>query len=161
MCQTWKKTKLPLNCRPITAFASLSKLAGAILLETQKVSFSERYTYLAWEPVSILKINIQDACGKELFVFLKEYKNHFIAGYLSYEMGQWFENLPPLKGKDTPLPHIYLAAYDRFWVYDHLKKQWWQWFKSSPSEESFVRSKIGYFKGKFWGANLLRTNMKF
>jgi len=153
LCQTWEKTKLSLHCQPITAFASFAKSAGAILLETQKVSFSERYTYLAWEPVAILKMDIQDVWSKELFAFLKEYKNHFIAGYFSYEMGQWFEKLPPLKEKDTPLPHIYLAAYDRFWAYDHLKKQWWQWFKSRPSKETLKEAQIGVFKGKFLGTN--------
>lgn len=142
------------DCLPEQAFAPLSSLSGSILLTTQRPSFSERYSFITWEPRSVLEGNINNLGLSQLTHFVENHKSNFIAGYLGYETGHLFEHLPPLKEKDTPLPHCYLAAYDNFLQYDHFTKKWWQWFNSTPPKVKLnTGSSIGNFEAKWLGTN--------
>ncbi|MBW2174868.1 MAG: aminodeoxychorismate synthase component I [Deltaproteobacteria bacterium] len=59
-------------------------------------------------------------------------RDYFVAGYIGYEACQWIENLPSPGAKDKPNPDIYLAAYPRFLVFDHIQKTWSSWHKDAP-----------------------------
>jgi aminodeoxychorismate synthase component I len=120
-----KKTGLNIEAHPCQVFRAVYHKPGAILLETQKPSFTNRYSFVAWEPEKILKGDVGSLNRNDFFSFLSSMTPHyFVAGYIGYEACQWIEDLPLPGTKDTPNPHIYLAAYPRFLAFDHIQKTW-------------------------------------
>ncbi|MDY6836891.1 MAG: aminodeoxychorismate synthase component I [Thermodesulfobacteriota bacterium] len=127
------KTGLNIEAHPCQVFRAVRHEPGAIFLETQKPSFANRHSFVAWEPEKVFKGDITGLSRAELFSFLSSMTPHyFVAGYIGYEACQWIENLPLPGTKDTPNPHIYLAAYRRFLVFDHIQKTWHCWHNGSP-----------------------------
>jgi len=149
----WQKVKLNSSAILVDCFPVVSQLPGTILLETQRPSFQERYSYLAWEPVAVFKADVKETNSESLFSFLNQHASKFIVGYLGYELGQWFEKLPPAGEKDSLIPQIYLAAYDSFFQYDHCQKIWWVWFKQAPLSLSLPLPHLSPFRGQFLGSN--------
>jgi para-aminobenzoate synthetase component 1 len=128
-----EKTGIKTEASPCQVFRAVCREPGAIFLETQKPSFANRYSFVAWEPEKVLRGDIQDLNKDDLFSFISSNSRHyFVAGYVGYEACQWIEDLPPAGGKDTSNPHIYLAAYPRFLEFDHIQKSWSCWHKDGP-----------------------------
>ena len=129
-----QKTSLRIEASPCQVFRAVYHQPGAIFLETQKPSFANRHSFIAWEPEKIFRHNIAGGQNKDAFFsFISSNAPHyFIAGYMGYEVCQWIEDLPSPGSKDTANPHIYLAAYPRFLVFDHIKKTWYCWHKGDP-----------------------------
>jgi para-aminobenzoate synthetase component 1 len=127
------KTRLKIEAYPCRVFSALYHEPGAILLESQKPSFAERHSIIAWNPVRVFKGNISNLNKDDFFAFISSYcQEYFIAGYIGYEACQWMEDLPTPRGKDTLNSDIYLAAYPRFLVFDHIQKTWFLWHKDAP-----------------------------
>jgi para-aminobenzoate synthetase component 1 len=123
-----KKTGLKIEARPCQVFRAVHHHPGAILLETQKPSFTNRHSFVAWEPEKIFRGDISSLNKAEFFSFIASTTPHyFVAGYIGYEACQWIENLPAPGAKDTRNPHIYLAAYPRCLVFDHMRQTWQCW----------------------------------
>ena len=128
-----EKTSLRIEADPCTVFSALYREPGAIFLESQKPSLTERYSFIAWDPDKVFSGNISELNKDDFFAFISSYcKEHFIAGYIGYEACQWIEDLPRPRGTDRPNPDIYLAAYSRFLVFDHIQKTWFCWHKGTP-----------------------------
>ena len=128
-----EKTSLRIEADPCTVFSALYREPGAIFLESQKPSWTERYSFIAWEPERVFSGNIQKLNRDDFFAFISSHcQEYFIAGYIGYEACQWIEDLPTPRGKDTPNSDIYLAAYPRFLVFDHIRKTWSCWHKDRP-----------------------------
>lgn len=125
------------------------KLAGEplALLESGKGSESlARYSFLGVKPVAAFKSMGQkvEICRQgetktsnqepyqALQNFLKEYSvvkypnlPKFYGGalgYLSYDMGRYFEVLPQLAKDDLELPESYFMLFDKVFCFDHLDK---------------------------------------
>lgn len=127
------KMPVRLNALPCELFQAVYRNPGAILLESQRPSFSERYSIVAWEPDKIFRGNIGDLESEDFFSFLTNHsRDCLIAGYIGYEACQWIEELPRPGDKDNQNPDVYLAAYPRYMVFDHIRKTWHSRFKDGP-----------------------------
>lgn len=120
-----QKSRLRIEAEPCEVFSALSREPGAIFLETQKTSFSERYSLIAWDPWAVFQGDIASLTRRDLFDFISSYsRKYFVAGYIGYEACRWIEDLPLPGRKDTANPHIFLGAYSNFLVFDHIRKTW-------------------------------------
>ena len=129
---TMEKTSLRIEPDPCRVFSALCDEPGAIFLESQKSSLTERYSFLAWEPEKIFSGDITNLNKDDFFGFISSHtQDYFVAGYIGYEACQWIEDLPRPGAKDTPNPDIYLAAYSGFLVFDHIQKTWSCWQKNT------------------------------
>ena len=128
-----EKTRLRIKADPCTVFSALYREPGAIFLESQKPSLTERYSFIAWEPESVFSGNIAELNKEDFFAFISSHcQEYLIAGYIGYEACQWIENLPMPKGRDRQNPDIFLGAYSRFLVFDHIQKTWFCWYNGTP-----------------------------
>jgi para-aminobenzoate synthetase component 1 len=129
-----EKSSLRIGDDPYQIFSALYDEPGAIFLESQRPSFTDRYSYIAWKPEKIFQGHISNLDKNDFFAFISSYSHdYFVAGYIGYEACQWIEDLPSPGSKDTPNPDIYLAAYPQFLVFDHIKKTWSSWHKEMPA----------------------------
>jgi para-aminobenzoate synthetase component 1 len=128
-----EKMTLQIGEEPAEIFSALCHEPGAIFLETQKPSFSDRYSFIAWKPDRVFQGDVDELKRSELFRFISSYsRDYFVAGYMGYEACQWMEALPSPGGKDTGAPQIFMGAYSSFLRFDHLRKTWACWHKDSP-----------------------------
>ncbi|MFH1075716.1 MAG: aminodeoxychorismate synthase component I [Pseudomonadota bacterium] len=120
-----KQKPIKLFLEPHKAFQSLSSCTGSLLLETQSPSAHERYSFMACKPEKIFKGDIHTLNSQEFFDFIDDYReDNLLAGYIGYEACQWIEDIPRPGPKDFSSPHIYLAVYPSFMVFDHLAHAW-------------------------------------
>ncbi|NVM23906.1 MAG: aminodeoxychorismate synthase component I [Desulfobacterales bacterium] len=127
------KTSLRIDAEPCQVFSALYNEPGAIFLESQKPSITERYSFIAWQPEKVFSGDIANLDKEDFFSFMSSYcRDYFVAGCIGYEACQWMENLPSPAGKDRANPDIYLAAYPQFLVFDHVRKCWSCWHKHEP-----------------------------
>jgi para-aminobenzoate synthetase component 1 len=149
------KTNLQIQADPCEIFSALYQEPGAIFLESQRPSFSERYSFVAWNPEKVFQGQITELKREDFFRFISAHsKGYFIAGYIGYDACQWIEDLPVPGTKDTPNPDIYLAAYPQFLVFDHIQKNWSCWHSGplpSLPKANVKRRKNG--SGKILGFN--------
>ena len=150
-----EKTNLHIEAHPCEVFRAICHEPGAILLESQRPSFTERYSLIAWQPEKVFVGDIPDLDKDDFFAFLSSHsRNHIVAGYIGYEACQWIEDLPPPGEKDGPNPDIYLAAYPRFLVYDHIRRKWSSWHQDRPlSLPTVCRPRRQSFSGRVTGFN--------
>lgn len=128
-----ERRNLGIKAHPCQVFRAVCHQRGAIFLESQRPSFAERYSFLAWKPEKVFQGDVPDLRKDDFFRFISsQSQEYFVAGYIGYEACQWIEDLPRPKDKDRPLPDIYLAAYRQCLVYDHIRQTWSCWFKDSP-----------------------------
>ena len=120
-----EKIPLQIDKDPCQVFSALCLEPGAIFLESQKPSFSDRYSFIAWNPEKVFQGDIPGLNRQDLFTFISSWsRDHFVAGYIGYEACQWIENLPSPRGKDTENPHIFLGAYSSVLIFDHMRRSW-------------------------------------
>jgi para-aminobenzoate synthetase component 1 len=150
-----EKKQLNIDALPAQFFERICHQPGAIFLETQRPSFTERYSFVAWQPESVFRGDIVDLKRDDFFDFIAKYsRSHFVAGYIGYEACQWIEQLPRPGKKDRTTPDIYLAAYPRFLVFDHILNAWHSWYKDRPSTLPTVRKiERAHQTGEFIGFN--------
>jgi para-aminobenzoate synthetase component 1 len=128
-----EKSSLRIGADPCQVFSALYHEPGAIFLESQRPSFTDRYSYIAWNPEKVFEGSIAELNKDEFFSFISSCsRDYFVAGYIGYEACQWIEDLPSPGAKDKPNPDIYLAAYPQFLVFDHIQKTWSSWHKDAP-----------------------------
>ncbi len=154
-----ERTNLDINVDPCQVFRAVCDQPDAIFLESQRPSLAERYSFIAWEPEKVFRGDIPDLKRDDFFSFISSYsQQYFVAGYIGYEACQWIEELPRPGEKDRSLPDIYLAAYSRFLVYDHIRKTWACWFKDAPVSPPASCLKAGrHFPGQIRGFNQTKT----
>lgn len=155
-----EKTSLRIEANPCQVFSALYREPGAIFLESQKPSLTERYSFIAWEPEKVFSGNISRLNKNDFFSFISSHcQEYFIAGYIGYEACQWIEDLPTPRGKDTPNSDIYLAAFPRFLVFDHIRNTWSCWHKGTPlSLPKFPRRRHQGGSSKMIGFNQSKTS---
>ncbi len=128
-----EKSSLKIGADPCEVFSALYHEPGAIFLESQKPSFMERYSFIAWKPEKIFQGHITHLNKDDFFAFISSFsQDYFVAGYVGYEACQWIEDLPSPGIKDKPNPDIYIAAYPQFLVFDHIQNTWSSWHKDTP-----------------------------
>jgi para-aminobenzoate synthetase component 1 len=128
-----EKSSFKIGADPCQVFSALYHEPGAIFLESQRPSFADRYSYIAWKPEKIFQGHIKDLNKADFFDFVSSFsRDYFVAGYIGYEACQWIEDLPSPGAKDKPNPDIYLAAYPQFIVFDHIQRSWASWHKDTP-----------------------------
>ncbi|UCG81275.1 MAG: aminodeoxychorismate synthase component I [Desulfobacterales bacterium] len=124
---------MKIGADPCEVFSALYHEPGAIFLESQKPSFTERYSFIAWKPEKIFQGHITHLNKDDFFAFISSHsQDYFLAGYIGYEACQWIEDLPSPGIKDKPNPDIYIAAYPQCLVFDHIQKTWSSWHKDTP-----------------------------
>jgi para-aminobenzoate synthetase component 1 len=153
-----EKSSLRIKADPREVFSALYHEPGAIFLESQRPSFTDRYSYIAWNPEKIFQGHIPNLNKRDFFSFITSHsQDYFVAGYIGYEACQWIEDLPSPGTKDKPNPDIYLAAYPQFLVFDHIQKTWSSWHKDTPpslpkshrkSSQSGSSKMLGFNQGK-------------
>ena len=145
-----EKSSYKIGADPCQVFSALYHEPGAIFLESQRPSFADRFSYIAWKPEKIFQGNIKDLKKADFYDFVSSYsRDYFVAGYVGYEACQWIEDLPSPGPKDKPNPDIYLAAYPQFIVFDHVQRSWASWHKDTPPvlpKASRRRTKTGASK---------------
>jgi para-aminobenzoate synthetase component 1 len=128
-----ERTPLGISAHPCQVFEALYHQPGAILLESQRPTFAERHSFVAWQPEKVFRGDVTDLDRDDFLSFISSYsRDYLVAGYIGYETCQWIEELPRPGEKDRPNPDIYLAAYPRFLVFDHVRKTWHSWYKDRP-----------------------------
>ncbi len=132
-CLLMEKTRPRIVADPCQVFSALYHEPGAIFLESQKPSFGDRYSFIAWGPERVFQGDIPELNKNDFFSFMRSHiRDHLIAGYIGYEACQWIEELPAPGPRDTKNPDIYLAAYRQFLVFDHIRRTWWHWYQDRP-----------------------------
>jgi len=140
---------------PVELFQALYRKPGTIFLETQRPSFSDRYSIVAWEPDKVFQGDV-DALNREAFFsFLSGHKDQYlIAGYIGYEACRWMEGLPGPGKKDRPTPDIYLAAYPAYLMFDHIQGTWFSvQGRNPPALHKIFGGSDGYVPGRIDGFN--------
>ena len=128
-----EKSSYKIGADPCQVFSALYHEPGAIFLESQRPSFADRYSYIAWKPEEVFQGHIKDLSKAHFYDFISSFsRDYFVAGYIGYETCQWIEDLPSPGPKDKPNPDIYLAAYPKFIVFDHIQRSWACWYKDTP-----------------------------
>ncbi|OEG00327.1 aminodeoxychorismate synthase component I [Vulcanibacillus modesticaldus] len=107
-----------------------------------------RYTYIGGDPVLVIKgkdyqIAKINRAGDEVIYYgnpleilkgvmdgfsvpkIKELPKFFggAIGYLSYDMGKYFEKLPEIATDDVKVPDLYLMIIDKVWIYDNQEQE--------------------------------------
>ncbi|UCD87203.1 MAG: anthranilate synthase component I family protein, partial [Desulfobacterales bacterium] len=124
---------MKIGADPCEVFSALYHEPGAIFLESQKPSFTERYSFIAWKPEKIFQGHITHLNKDDFFAFISSHsQDYFLAGYIGYEACQWIEDLPSPGARDKPNADIYIAAYPQCLVFDHIQKTWSSWHKDTP-----------------------------
>jgi hypothetical protein len=88
-----------------------------LLFETSLFDKNNFFSYIFFNPIKIIKIyRFKDI--REAFEKIDRYsKEYYIAGYYSYELGYFFENL---KYQDLyPHPLIHLGVFDKIIYFNH------------------------------------------
>ncbi len=89
-----------------------------VLLETNRFDDENRRSYLFYEPVDILEARTCGDVGGLLEAIGKYSKDHYIAGYLSYELGYCLEDRLCAEGRAQG-PLAWLGVFERAVVFDH------------------------------------------
>ena len=150
-----QKKSFRIKADPCQVFSAFCHEPGAIFLESQSPSFADRYSFIAWEPEEVFSGDITKLNRDDFFAFISSHaQDYFVAGYIGYEACQWIEDLPRPRAMDTPNPDIYLAAYPRFLVFDHIQKTWSCRHKGAPASLPAADLQIRqHFAGKMTGYN--------
>nr|HID58128.1 aminodeoxychorismate synthase component I [Desulfobacterales bacterium] len=151
------KTEVKIDALPDHVFKTFCHLPGAILLDSQRVSFSDRYSFIAWEPQETIKGDVRSTRKEDLFSFIDLWpRDYFVAGYIGYEVCQWIETLPNPGPKDVFNPHFYLAAYPKILVFDNIRQTWYLWQREDMPNRfrlTLNRKIRSGEKGRLIGAN--------
>lgn len=108
-------TRLPKHIYKI-----VSKTPGSVLLETSRFDSSNRYSYLFQKPVEIILAKEFDEVPR-VFVQIDEAlaKGCYVAGFISYECGYYFENSFRALADPVEWPLVWFGVYDKPLIFDH------------------------------------------
>lgn len=107
-----------------------------VLLETNRFDGENRRSYLFYGPVDVLEANgCADVPG--LFEAIERYsKDHYLAGYFSYELGYCLEDRLRFEGT-SPTPLARLGVFENVVVFDHIENSF-----EGPHEGIFASSPL-------------------
>ncbi|MFC1804494.1 aminodeoxychorismate synthase component I [Candidatus Omnitrophota bacterium] len=90
-----------------------------LLFETGLFSREDFQSYIFTDPVKVIRVmRYQDV--KPAFARIEELsRDHYLAGYFSYELGYYFENTLFRHNQDFSYPLIYLCAFKQPTVFNH------------------------------------------
>lgn len=109
---------------PIEVFAGCWQEPGAVLLETQKPTTRERFSFIARAPRRKLildRAHHQSTYFEELDAATRE---GFCLGYLGYDLRLLTEELPDRNAPLFPMPDAWMGVYDGVLCYNHLSRRW-------------------------------------
>ncbi len=135
---------------PLEIFAQFAGMRGAIFLDSAKEHAQcGRYSYIAIDPFQVFSgKNGQFHChhrelhgdpfallAEEIAKFSVAHTTTFekalppfqggVAGFFSYELNQYIENVPRARVDDLQFPDLALGFYDLVLAFDHLSQQAW------------------------------------
>ena len=115
---------LKLSGNPAEVFARCWEEPGAVLLETQRPTVRERYSFIARAPRRVLVLD-RAHHGSAFFEALESASRHgFCLGYLGYDLRLLTEELPDANPGLIPLPAAWMGVYDSLLCYDHFTHRW-------------------------------------
>jgi para-aminobenzoate synthetase component 1 len=153
-------TKPFLYCDPLSVFGHFHAQNGAVFLDSATLREKcGRYSFIAIDPFMIVtcKNGIFTVNGEILrgnpFTLLASLLSNFsclsheglppfqggVAGYFSYDLYQYLENIPLHAIDDMNFPDMMLGFYDVVLAFDHLEKQAWVFSNGYPCKESRAR----------------------
>ena len=116
---------LDLTGDPWEVFARFWQEPGAVLLETQKPTARERYSYIARAPRRTLVLE-QAHHGSRYFEELEAAtREGFCLGYLGYDLRLLTEELPDRNASVLSLPDAWMGVYDAVLCYNHRSRRWY------------------------------------
>src|SRR3990172_10558986 len=111
---------LKLSGNPAEVFARCWEEPGAVLLETQRPTVRERYSFIARAPRRVLVLD-RAHHGSAFFEALESASRHgFCLGYLGYDLRLLTEELPDANPGLIPLPAAWMGVYDSLLFYHHF-----------------------------------------
>jgi para-aminobenzoate synthetase/4-amino-4-deoxychorismate lyase len=123
---------------PAEAFLPASGEVGAVLLETQRPSPRDRFSFLFRRPLRTLVARSPSEVAPALAEAGDWQARGFaLAGFVAYEAGfaleAAFRRDPPPGAAEDGQPLVWLGVYDRWRRYDHLARRWRD-FGAGPSD---------------------------
>ena len=135
---------------PMDAAERLRDLPGLVVLESARPGRNARWTYLTADPVAVLE---SPADGPDVFATARRVLGRLaadpvpdpdaprftggLAGYLSYDLGRRFEQLPATAAADQELPALRLALHD--WVVAWDRRTGHAWLAARAIDERVGR----------------------
>ncbi|MFQ5880965.1 MAG: aminodeoxychorismate synthase component I [Candidatus Methylomirabilales bacterium] len=128
---------ISLSGTPTEFFATCWQEPGAVLLETQKSTPRERYSFIARAPRRAL-VPDRAHYGSRYFEELEAAtREGFCLGYLGYDLRLLTEELPDRSPALLSTPDAWMGVYDSLLCYDHLTRRWYT--RGSPELSSGAR----------------------
>jgi para-aminobenzoate synthetase component 1 len=115
---------LKLTGDPAEVFAACWREPGAILLETQKPTLRDRYSFIARAPRRALTLDRASHASCYLEDLQAAGRAGFCLGYLGYDLRLLTEEFPDRNAPLLPLPDAWMGVYDGVLAYDHFTRQW-------------------------------------
>lgn len=118
------KGHLSITGSPVELFAACWQEPGAILLETQRPTFQERYSFIAIAPRTVLSLKRAHHASAYFDELEVASRQGFCLGYLGYDLRLLTEELPDNNPLLVPLPDAWMGVYDSLLRYDHFIHRW-------------------------------------
>ncbi len=109
---------------PVEVFARCWQEPGAVLLETQKPTARERYSFIARIPRRVLIIDRAHHESRYFEELQAATREGFCLGYLGYDLRLLTEELPDRNPPMVVLPDAWMGVYDGVLCYDHMSRRW-------------------------------------
>jgi aminodeoxychorismate synthase component I len=110
---------------PAEVFATCWQEPGAVLLETQKPTLRERYSFIATAPRRVLLLDRAHRGSAYFEVLEAASRDGFCVGYLGYDLRLLTEELPDRHPQLLSLPDAWVGVYDSLLCYDHGRRRWY------------------------------------
>lgn len=122
----WQREPLSLTGDPVEVFATCWQEPGAVLLETQKPTSRERYSFIARAPRRTLVLDRARHDSRYLEELEAATREGFCLGYLGYDLRLLTEELPDRNASLLSLPDAWMGVYDGVLCYNHLSQRWFR-----------------------------------
>lgn len=134
-----KSELLDYRLTPMMALKRLGSMKNVLLLDSSRQHPAlGRYSYLAGNPTSLWQVTKATQVPSTLEKFQQRLKKEGLrhnpelppfqtglAGLFSYNLAEVFENIPPSKINDLPMPYLAIGQYEWVIAWDHhLEKCW-------------------------------------
>ncbi len=128
----------PLNWTgdPVEVFGACWHEPGAVLLETQKPTTQERFSFLARAPRRTLILDRTHRDSRYLTELEAATGEGFCLGYLGYDLRLLTEELPDRNASLLPLPDAWMGIYEGILCYNHLSGRW---YRRGPAQWTSAR----------------------
>ncbi len=105
---------------PSKYYSLLEEQKNCVLLETSRFDRGERESYFFINPTHVISIDRIEQVP-ELFSEIERYRNEgfFVAGYIGYECGYYFENIATRASLPSSMPLAWFGIYRHPLIFNH------------------------------------------